>query len=50
MTSIINMSLLYNTIMRSTEEANQNLEDMLHKNINNCNLFSFQFDYNLWIT
>ncbi|XP_073996419.1 general transcription factor II-I repeat domain-containing protein 2-like [Rhodnius prolixus] len=44
MASIKNMSLSRNTVMRRTEGISQNLEDILHENINKCIVLSLQFD------
>ena len=44
MTSIKNMSLSRNTVMRRTEGISGNLEAILHENINKCVVLSLQFD------
>lgn len=44
MTSINNISLSRNTVMRRTEEMSENLEEILQENIHNCSFLSLQFD------
>ncbi|XP_067126719.1 general transcription factor II-I repeat domain-containing protein 2-like [Centruroides vittatus] len=44
MASIQNMSLSRNTVMHRTEGISQNLEDILHENINKCIVLPLQFD------
>lgn len=44
MTSIKNMSLSRNTVMRRTQGISGNFENILHENIHKCIVLSLQFD------
>lgn len=44
LTSINNISLSRNTVMRRTEEMSENLEEILKENIRKCSFMSLQFD------